>query len=121
MAEIDRLKVVTTEQQNLILAVTWQSAELQGRLLANTSGGSTGSTYKISFTNFRGDEKDRESEYVAFETRCKHIIHLNKIPFPDACGVVLAHCTGPASATVRRMSDPEIYSRFRNLDEFFEA
>jgi len=121
MEEINRLKVVTTEQQNMILAVTRQTAELQGRLLANTSRGSTGSTYKISFTNFRGDEKDRESEYVAFETRCRHIIHLNKIPFPDACGLVLAHCTGPASATVRRMSDPEIYSRFRNLDEFFEA
>jgi len=96
MEEINCLKVVTMEQQNMILAVTQNHAELQGRLLAQTSGGSTGSTYKISFTNFRGDEKDRESEYVAFETKCRHIIHLNKIPFPDVCGLVLAHCTGPA-------------------------
>jgi len=119
--EINRLKVVVGEQQTMIQGLTRQSAELQGRLLANTSGGREGSTYKISFTNFRGDEKDRESEYVAFETRCKHIIHLNKIPFPDACGLVLAHCTGPASATVRRMSNPAVYSNFRNLEEFFEA
>lgn len=78
-------------------------------------------TYHLRFKDYRGDEEDREGEYMAFETKCKHIIYLNQIPFPDMCGVVLAHCTGTASATVSRLNDPSTYQKFHNPEAFWQA